>query len=81
MKENERKKMFWIVANILYITCICVLDIVREKKVTYITCCIVFKMNSCEFARTTIIVHSTAILFVISKEQEQNKQKEYDDYR
>jgi hypothetical protein len=31
-------------------------------------------MNSCEFARTNKIdVHSTTLLFVISKQQKQNK--------
>jgi hypothetical protein len=44
---------------------------VSEKKVAYQSCCIAFEMNSCEFARTTIDVHSTTPLFVTSEEQEQ----------
>ena len=42
-----------------------------EKKVAYPSCCIGFEMNSCEFARTTIDVHSTTSLFVRSEEHEQ----------
>ena len=48
-----------------------IVNIVSEKKVAYTSCCIVFEMNSCEFARTTIDPHSTLILFVRSEEQEQ----------
>jgi len=43
----------------------------REQKVAYTRCCIVFEMNFCEFARTTSDPHSTTILFVRSEEQEQ----------
>ena len=41
-------------------------NIGRQMKVAYISCCIVFKMNSCEFARSTFIDdrHSTTRLFV-----------------
>ena len=49
-----------------------IVNIVREKKVAYISCCIAFEMNSCEYARTTISdEHSTTPLFVKSEEQEQ----------
>ena len=48
-----------------------IVNIVREKKVAYPSCCIGFEMNSCEFARTTIDVHSTTMLFVKSEEHEQ----------
>ena len=38
----------------------------RKEGFAYTSCCIVFEMNSCEFARTTTDVHSTTNLFVIS---------------
>ena len=40
-----------------------IVNIVREQKVAYPSCCIGFEMNSCEFARTTIDAHSTTRLF------------------
>ena len=54
---------FYEISTLKYIV-----SIVREKKgFAYISCCIVFEMNSCEFARTTTWdVHSTTILFVRS---------------
>ena len=83
MKEHERKNVFEhddIIRDILFVyvfafyeisTLKYIVNIVSEKKVTYLSCCIGFEMNSCEFARTTIDEHSTTSLFVRSEEQEQ----------
>ena len=58
---------FYEISTLKYIV-----NIASEKKVAYLSCCILFEMNSCEFARTTIRdEHSTTILFVRSEEQEQ----------
>ena len=44
---------------------------VREKRLPYTCCFIVFENNSCKFASTTPYEHSTTPLFVIREEQEQ----------
>ena len=50
----------------------------REKKVAYISRCIAFEMNSCEFARTTIDEHSTTRLCVVFNENKNESRKGID---